>query len=183
MKSLQAYDINFKSLKQGEHHYHFDIDAAFFEAFQNFPVQEADVSVDITFDKRRETLFLLTFDLKGTFGLECDRCLNPVEFPVEDQFTLYVKLDQEGNAAEKAEDDIVFLSLDAYKINVALNIYEFLILLKPMKIECASVGRKCNPKMVKILKDVSGEKGKHDKETHDPRWDKLKNLLNNSNLK
>lgn len=170
MESLSNYDINFKSLSPGEHHYHFDIGNNFFAQFEGSPVKKTKAQVHLIFDKKSEVFFMLKFKLSGSLELDCDRCLETFDFPADDEFDLIVKLS--GNT-EGEEDDVVYLPLEVYKINVAQYIYEFYNLKMPLKKVCEQVGKECNPTMSTIVEELS----EPPKETEmDPRWEKLKDL-------
>ncbi|MEX0968428.1 MAG: DUF177 domain-containing protein [Bacteroidia bacterium] len=175
MDHLQAYTINFKGLRQGEHHFQYQVDDKFFENFEETQVQEGDVQVNLIFEKRKETLFVLTFQLSGTLGLECDRCLNIIDYPVSEEFKLYIKI---GEAEEPEEDDdLVMLPAETQQLNVAQYIFEYIHLIMPMRSLCESVGKDCNPEMLKILEEHERE----EKTESDPRWNDLKDLLKKKN--
>lgn len=174
--SLKDYTIKFVGLKEGEHFFTYHVDDEFLKAFEESPLDEADATVKVTFDKKRETFFELTFDLQGTVGVECDRCLDQFQLPFADQQKLYVTLNGEEDKVEEAdEDEIVVLPPEAQQINVAEYIYQYLVIQVPMRRVCEDVEKPCNPEMEKILDKMSGE-AEEDEEKMDPRWKALKDL-------
>jgi uncharacterized protein len=125
---LRPFTIPIKGLKNGLHEFDFEIDKAFFEAFEDSPIQDGAFEVHLDFDKR-DNLFELTFDFDGSYPTECDRCLADIRLHIGDTQHLKVKLTHEP-LEEDAE--VVYLSLDADELNVAKYIYEFICLAMPM---------------------------------------------------
>ena len=176
MDALIQYAIPVKGLRPGDHQYEFDIDRAFFEAFEESPVKNGQVHVELDFDKRPD-LIVLTFDISGTVKTECDRCLAAIDLPIEDQQQLIVKFSEE-DVPEEA--DVVYIHPDSAQLNVARFIYEFICLAIPMirVYNCESeTVRPCNEEMLRYLKETENdEDGGQDNQGGNPVWDVLKNL-------
>ncbi len=178
MKQLREYNINFGNLKLGKHNFEFTADDAFFSLFEYSLVKKGNVAVTLVLEKQRETLLILNFTLKGNITMECDRCLDEFNFPVNSENRLLVKLDakQEGN-----DDDLIFLSLDAYQIDVSPFIYEFINLSLPLKRVCESGGKTCNPNMIEYLDHVNEQENDNPDDNIDPRWEGLKRINKDKN--
>lgn len=175
MDALIQYAIPVKGLRPGDHQYEFDIDQAFFAAFEGSPVTEGQVHIELDFDKRPD-LIVLTFDISGTVKTECDRCLAAIHLPIEDQQQLIVKFSEE-EVPEEA--DVVFIHPESAQLNVARYIYEFICLAIPMirVYDCESESpRPCNEEMLRYLKNTENPDVEQDDKPDNPVWDVLKNL-------
>ncbi|WPP48318.1 YceD family protein [Catalinimonas niigatensis] len=181
MKNLAHFDIDIYKLANKQYKYQYQIDKSFFDHFENSPVEKGDLRLEVTFDKQ-ENLITVLFDIKGSVELECDRSLEKFDYPVEiHERVLY----QYGEEEQELSDEIIIITNDTQKINVAQHIYEFIILSVPM--------RKIHPKYAEeenpfvegeiIFSSSTGhgsekDSNEEDESSVDPRWDALKNLKN-----
>lgn len=167
MESLDHFTIPVSGLRNGLHAYDFSIGKAFFQQFEGSLVEDADVSIHFTFDKRPD-LYMMTFGISGTVKATCDRCLEMFDLPIEDEQTLLVKFDE--TAWEDA--DVIYVPLGTQAINVARYIYEFINLAVPMMKTHDQAGESCDPEM---LKYIQPEEDLPQDETGSI-WDSLKGL-------
>jgi uncharacterized protein len=174
MKSQSFYNIAFRGLSQGKHIFEYDIDERFFSEFGKDVVDEGNVSVRITLDKQ-SALMVLAFDLRGTVKVQCDRCLEMYDQPIESSEKVFVKF---GEKEFEEGDDVIWVGANDNQLNVAQLIYEFICLAVPIKRvhpDDKNGRSTCDPEMIeKLDKYIVEEK----KETS-PVWDDLKKLLNN----
>jgi len=129
LKVLNDYTIQFVSLKQGIHHYEFNVDNKFFEEFDYFEFSKSNFDVELEFEKK-STMMLLNFNFSGEITVPCDRCLEDLDMDVEGEGGLIIKF---GDEPYDGTDDIVILPENAYEINVAQYIYEFIEVNVPQK--------------------------------------------------
>tara|TARA_B100000963_G_scaffold352700_1_gene366290 strand:- start:532 stop:1032 length:501 start_codon:yes stop_codon:yes gene_type:complete len=163
----KRYDIAFVGLKQGSHHFRFEIGKSFFEEFPYSLVEEGDLIADLVLDKK-ETIMIANFSVKGHVRLSCSRCNDPAKIQVKDTVINYYKF-----GTEIEEDDNLFvLSPDEYKINVAQQLYELIIISLP----ASPTHEKgdCNEEMMELIKKYQRKNTKNEK--IDPRWEKLNKL-------
>lgn len=172
---LSEYIIPFVGLKDGKHVFTYEIDKHFFSLFDVSPIKEGDIYVHLTFDKK-PGLFILDFFVDGSFISECDRCLEPVELPVNGNYRLFIKFnDTDLDMPLNEESDIVFISSSEVSIDISQHIYEYINLSTPIQKTCdMSViqFKKCDEEVIKLLNSTPSEE---DGEI-DPRWDLLKNI-------
>ena len=71
MKSLNQFSIPIEGLKEGVHHFNFEIDEAFFKNFENSPIQESNFEVKLSLDKRAD-MIIFDIDSAGSFRTACD---------------------------------------------------------------------------------------------------------------
>ena len=171
MDALKQFSIPIKGLKNGIHQFDFQLDKAFFEAFEASIIKDGRFNVQLEFDKRPD-LFVLDFIFEGAVKTACDRCLEIIDLPVKSSERLLVKLADEP----KEEDEIVYITDTLTIFNVAKYIYEFINLSLPLiKVyDCEDDNPPpCNEKMLNYLDPEPEEETKAN-----PIWDQLKNLNN-----
>ena len=82
MKSLLQYSIPYTGLKLGVHQFEFEVDDAFFSAFEYSLVKSGKLKVDLDLEKQ-ETMMILHFRISGEMMLGCDVCLADYPYQVE----------------------------------------------------------------------------------------------------
>lgn len=163
------YVIAFGGLKVGLHQYEFEINDTFFEAFDYSELAEGNVKVVINLE-RQERMMILTFEIKGSVKVTCDRCLDEYNQETGGTKRLIVKFG--GNYEEETEEILLIPEHESH-LDVAHYIYEFINLLLPVKKvhpDDENGNSTCNPVVLKKLDELSA------KQKIDPRWDKLRNL-------
>ena len=176
MANLKAYNIALKGLGTGEHSFDYQVERKFFEYFDGGIAEDGDVSVVLKLEKQ-SSLIVLRFHVEGTVKIQCDRCLDLFDQPIESENTVYIKY---GEEKYEEGDDVVWVAPDESHINVAKLIYDFIILSIPIKhvhSDDENGNSLCNPEMLKKLAQMSVKVEKE--KPADSRWDELKKLLDN----
>lgn len=121
---------------------------------------------------------VLWFHVNGTVKIQCDRCLELYDQPVESENKVFIKY---GEANFEEGDDVIWVDVNDHQVNVAQMIYDFIILAIPIR-QVHPKGKDgktlCNPEMLERLKNLTHTHEKSEEET-DSRWDELKKLLGN----
>lgn len=163
MGKLREYDIAFVGLKPGIHEFHYKVDNKFFENFGNTNLvpESCKASVKVTLDKSN-ALMLLKFDIDGNVEVPCDRCGNPLNLALWDEFNLVVKpVDNAGEMNETESDpDIFYISRTESHLHLANWIYEFVSLSIPNQRVCPEdeMGRPtCNKDVLAMLEKMKQE--------------------------
>lgn len=181
MKLLDTFEIAFANLQTGIHEYEFELNDEFFECFEDTEIKKSQTHSKIILH-RKNNMLDLEFKLNGKVEMKCDRCLENYWQDIESHNWLYVKF---GDTYEEQSEDVIIISRNDSRINVAQFLYEFAVLSLPVKRvhgEGVDPNEKCDQKVIdeleKYLVDASGKKKKTDNknETHDARWDELKKL-------
>lgn len=162
-KSNRAFVIPFVGLKNGKHVYDFDIDATFFEQFESSLIEDAQVHVQLTLEKK-ETMMIGEFLLGGTVNALCDRCNDPLEMPVNAAYRIIWKFGSEVSD----DENLIVLDPEAYELEVAPQIYELLIVSLPTRI--LHEPGDCNPEMMALYDTYTINAGTPDDED-DEDWD------------
>jgi len=174
MNSQSFYNIAFKGLSQGKHVFEYDIDGKFFSEFDGGVVEEGNVKVLLTLEKQ-SALLILWFDIEGTVRVQCDRCLEMYDQPVKGKDRIFVKF---GEKEFSNGDDVIWISVNDYQINVAQLIYEFVCLAVPIKKvhpDDEEGNSTCDPLMIERLNKYI----LREDEVINPVWNDLKKLLDN----
>ena len=187
-KVKRLYDIDIFRLDNGEHQFDMEINDAFFALYDYGLVEKGRAKADIVLQKT-DTMLSLDIEIRGVVELICDRSLEPFEYPVELEERLLVKY---GEEEEELDDDLLVITKNTQKINLAQFIYEIIGISLPMK--------KIHPDYLEEddeddfdedfqegkLVYSSTQEGTEEEESQenaeeeiDPRWAILKNLKNN----
>lgn len=185
-KVKRLYDIDIFKIAEGEHQYEMEINDAFFALFDYGLVDKGLGSARIDLHKS-SSMITLDVAVDAKVELICDRSLEPFEYPVDLNERLLVKY---GEEEEELDDDLLVITQNTQKINLAQFIYEIIGISLPMK--------KIHPDYLEeddqdeddlsegklVYSSEQGEQedestGKDEDEAIDPRWSVLKNLKNN----
>ena len=190
----KQFIIPFVGLKQGKHEFQFDLTDTFFETFEYSIIQQGDVHIDFTLDKK-DAMMVGEFQLKGTMKTVCDRCNDPIDAPIEGEFRLVYKFANEDDE----DESLVIIFPEEFEINIKDSLLEFMNVLLPSRL-IHNQGE-CNQEMLNYLNEYivnpsdeeadeqyqdfdSEDDEEYDDENDgqpndtpvDPRWAALKNL-------
>ena len=171
MNNLKEFIIQFRGLEIESHQFKFEVKNSFFEAFDYSELKAGDLSVNLSMEKQ-ETMLVLGFSLKGSVKVLCDRCLDEFDFEIDRSEQLIVQF---GASYQELSDEIVVIPANAYEIDLAPYIYEYINLSLPiqkMHPDDSDGNSLCKKEITDLLNDLSGEK------EIDPRWEELKKLKN-----
>ncbi|GAA4308078.1 DUF177 domain-containing protein [Compostibacter hankyongensis] len=179
MKPRHQYDIAFVGLKQGVHHFGYDIDNRFFEARETKPdFGVCQLQVNLTLDKQ-PGFFLLKFEVTGAVEVICDRCGDPFMLDIWDEFPMVVKLVDDPDALPQDEDpDVAYIARTDSHLHVEDWLYEFILLSVPMQRihpDGPDGQSGCNPQVLARLDAMRQQQEK----TGNPIWkdlDQFKNI-------
>ncbi len=183
MRKLAAFTIPFVGLKQGKHEFDYQIDREFFEHFEYEEFHNSNVNIDLLFEKK-STMMELTFRASGMVNVDCDLTNEPYDQEIDGELVMVVKFGDEFN---DDNEELLILPHGEFQINVAQYIYELVVLSVPLKrvhpgvldgsME-SEVLEKLEELSPKVAEDSDNIEDVTREEDIDPRWNKLKNLLN-----
>ena len=166
---LKQFVIPFRGLKNEIHHFDFVIDDKFFDAVEYPDLEHGMVHVGVDLIKE-ERMMIFEFDIRGHVNVECDRCLEPFNQPVEGRERLIVKF---GETFEEQSDEVIIIPESDYQFDLSRHIYEYIRLMIPMQCihpDDTEGNSTCSPEMLDRLSQENKEP------QTDPRWDALKKL-------
>ncbi len=167
--------IPFQGLKEGNHQYQFSIGNKFFEAFPEGDVHQGklEVSVELT---KRSTGLETWFSIHGKVIVACDRCLDDLEMDIDYEGKLFFEF---GEETVEVTDELIMISANQNSLELDQYIYEFIVLSLPIQKfhpNDAKGKTLCNREMLDKLNKLY--RNNEEDEIVDPRWDKLKDLIN-----
>lgn len=185
------FNIVFSGLPLGAHAFEYEIDNSFLETlFDYHELSGLRAKVDVELIKQN-TMLEFQFSLKGEIDAVCDLSNRPFIQPIENAFTLVVKF---GDAYNNDDDEILILPHGEYEINIAQYLYELIVLAIPTRffhpdVESGELDEETQALLDKympyvdaeddyIQDDEDDEQDDDDDDDVDPRWSKLKDLLN-----
>jgi uncharacterized metal-binding protein YceD (DUF177 family) len=169
------YTIPINDLKEGKHRFEFDVADKFFEPYPESEVQKCSIHVVVDLTKR-STGVDADFSLAGKATVVCDRCLDEFEMPLEYNSHISFQL---GDEPEEVSDELVVISRNNTHLDLRQYIYEFINLAVPCQKyhpEDENGNSACDPEMIERLNNIRATKS--DGQETDPRWNKLKDLIN-----
>ena len=184
LDTIERYIIDLKALHDDNAHFEYNVNDDFFAMLDTSEFQKGQVHVSIDVKKMVDS-FDIIFQINGQVVVICDRCLDEMNQEVSSTNRLRVKF---GPEYTDAGDDVVIVPEDEGSINVAWFIYEFIALAIPIRHVHAEGD--CNPEMMQKLKSHLSYELAEDSDSSDdlmasekpmdPRWNDLKNLLDNN---
>ncbi len=179
MNSLNTYKIPLNGLKEGDYQYSYTINKYFFSTFPESEIQDAALEIEILLSKKTAVLNL-EIELKGTVNIQCDRCLDLFDYPVNYRAKLYVKFGDKNSDLSDA-DETITLAHSEYELELSQHLYDYIMLSLPYKkVHPTDENGEstCNEKMLdEIEKFGNTDNPSEEKKEIDPRWDKLKGLI------
>lgn len=179
MKKVDSYIVRLSGLGEGEHDFSFKLDRDFLTSFDQTDIEHGEVHAAVILEKSAGSM-VLCFHLEGNVEVVCDRCLDRFMIPIRSDQQLILK---RGEKPGEIEDDVVVIGIEEHEINVRQYLFEFLILALPVR-RVHPVDEKglsgCNPEMIEKLEAHQDQEDSR-KEGTDPRWDALKEIIENNN--
>jgi uncharacterized metal-binding protein YceD (DUF177 family) len=169
MDHLKEFIIPFRGLKEGLHHFEYDIDGTFFKNFEYAELSEGKVKVALALTVS-ERMLVFDFTISGSVEVMCDRCLGRYDEQIAGTEKLIVKL---GDEPGEISDEVVIVAEGAYQFDISRYIYEYIVLLVPMQHihpDDENGISTCDREMTKRLEEMKGSRHT------DPRWEALKAL-------
>ena len=171
MGSLEHFKIDLKGLSAELTKLEWDLDKDFFEALDETEVTSGALHVSVSI-RKASGFFELLFHTVGTVDIQCDRCLDLMEQPIETDNRLVVKL----GSSNSEDDDTVIVDENEGILDLSWYIYEFIALAIP--IQHVHATGKCNPAMTKALEELSADRSGDEESSQaiDPRWEILRTI-------
>jgi uncharacterized metal-binding protein YceD (DUF177 family) len=174
LKPLKQFSIPFTGLKLGVHHFDYELDDRFFNAFEYSLIKSGDLKVELELEKQ-ETMLLLKFKVIGTVNLDCDKCLSEFAYPVNLYERQIVKFAEDE--LESDDEEIITLNRKDTEIDISAPLYEMINVAVPYIKNCEQADKECDQEMIDRLEQLSIDKqAEENEQTSDPRWEALNKL-------
>ncbi len=159
MKYNREFEIAWQGLKNDLHEFRYEIDYQFIQAYGSAigDIKDLSARVILNFDKK-ESFFLLHFDIDGTVVVPCDRCGDDFTLALWDEFKLLIKLAGEDAGDVDEDADVVFIPRHETVIDISKWLYEFVLLSIPLQRlhpDKPDGTPGCSPETLKLLNRLS----------------------------
>ncbi len=179
---MNKLKLQLKSMTEGTHKMEFRLDNDFFEKLGGTEFRTGDVIADISAYRTSQT-HELTIHLHGIIQVPCDYCLDDMDLPINTKNRLIVKF---GHDYTEETDEIIIIPEEEGEIDLSWYLYEFIALSIPMR--HVHPDGKCTAETAEKLRQHLAIESNEDEESDDddsntstdPRWDALKQLINNN---
>lgn len=170
MCKLEQFDIDFKALTDDVTPLDYVLDDQYFQLLDDAQVHSGSLHVSGSI-RKTGGFFELQLHISGTVSIPCDRCLEPMDQPIDTDMALAVKL---GDAFSD-DDEVVTLDENHPVYSLAWPIYESIALAVPIQ-HVHQLGG-CNDAMMRVLSEHTAARSSDaDAQVTDPRWNALLKL-------
>ena len=120
----------------------------FFDSFENSEILDAHLDADVRVEKSGRYIGV-DCDVRGEVTVECDRCLDELDMPVDVEIMLSVKYGNEESSEEpqQGEREVIFIPETDAEMDMSQIIYDYVCLSLPMQ-RMHEPGE-CNPEVMK----------------------------------
>lgn len=146
--SSKASPLRLDLTKTASTEAHFVLDDAFFSSLNQEEVLGGEVSVTLNL-REREGVFVLSTHIGGTVRVACDRCLDEVAIPVENDDETKIKFAANLREAEEDEEGNICLPERSTEYDCTWRVYETIVLGLPL--ERTHPAGECNAQMMALL--------------------------------
>lgn len=144
------YTIPLNGLAAGKNVYDWKAGKEFFESFDNAEILDAGLDVGVVVEKSGKYVGV-DCRVEGQVTVECDRCLDELEMPVDVTIRLSVKYGSEesSEAGQEGEREVIFVAETDAELDMSQIIYDYVCLSLPMQRTHADGA--CNPAAMKYF--------------------------------
>ena len=179
MTSRREYEIAFVGLKPGITEFQYELGDEFFEAEKPADFDHCHATVKLLLDKN-PGFMQLKFEVGGNTDVPCNRCGNPLEINLWDDFEVVVKLtdNPEEMNLQNDDPDVFFISRTESHLDVKDWLKEFVLLSIPAYPACDERemgGPKCNTEALALLQKPK----ENEEENTNPIWKGLDKFKDN----
>ncbi len=189
MRKLTEMKLTFSMLPIGKQDFNYHIDGKFFNEIETSEVRSGSVDVALSVTHSQEGIYELDFVCNGIIIIPCDRCLDDMEHPVDTSYHLTVKM---GDELDESIDNVLVIPSSWRTLDLSPIVRDTVLLTIPM-MHAHSPGD-CNQEMLGRLMEHTPQSLDSEEDfmresqselcttaegETDPRWDALKQLLDN----
>ena len=146
----EKFIIPLSGLAAGRNEFFWKAGKEFFESFENTEILDAEFDASVSVERSGRYVGV-DCDVHGWLIVECDRCLDDLEMPVDVSVKLSVKFGDEEACEEhqEGEREVIFVPEDNAELDMSQIIYDYVCLSLPMQ-RCHEPGE-CNPAAMKYF--------------------------------
>ena len=146
----EKFIIPLSSLATGHNEYLWRVGKEFFESFDNAEVLDAELEASVDVEKSGRYVGVDCL-VQGSLTVECDRCLDELEMPIEVDIRLSVKYGDEESSEEhqEGEREVIFVPEDNAELDLSQIVYDYVCLALPM--QRVHEPGECNPAAMRFF--------------------------------
>ena len=166
--------IPLNGLAAGETKFSWQAGKEFFDSFENSEILDAELQIEASVEKLGRYIGV-DCDIQGEVTVECDRCLEDLDLPIDVEIRLSVKYGSEDSSEDhqEGEREVIFIPADDAQMNMGQIIYDYVCLSLPM--QRVHAPGECNPAAMRYF-DAHQESISEDQEGENP-FAALKNMF------
>ena len=130
----ENFIIPLNGLTAGKNEFFLHAGKEFFDSFDNEEIFDADLQIRILVEKSGRYIGV-DCDIEGVVTVECDRCLEMLDMPVDVQVRLSIKFGEEeaSEIGQETEREVIFVKEDEAELDMSQIIYDYACLALPMQ--------------------------------------------------
>ena len=160
-----GFIIPLNGLTAGENKFFWRAGKEFFDSFENSEILDSQLDIEVNAEKSGRYIGVDCY-VSGKVVVECDRCLEELEMPVDLDILLSVKFGdaESSDETQEGEREVIFLPVDNTELDMKQVVYDYVCLSLPL--QRVHEEGECNPDAIKYLegqevKEVSEETDKN----------------------
>ena len=144
----ENFIIPLNGLTAGKNEFFLHAGKEFFDSFENEEIFDADLQIRVLVEKSGRYIGV-DCDIEGEVTVECDRCLDMLDMPIDTQVRLTVKFgdEQASELGQDADREVIFVKEDEAELDMSQIVYDYACLALPMQRTHGPGG--CNPDAMK----------------------------------
>ena len=170
MDKVYGYKVDLKGMTEDAVSHRWQLSDDFFSAVHGPEIEKGQVDVALRV-KRSSEGFELDFQFAGQVEVECDRCLEPMDLPIQGECSLRARLGDEDDD----DGELITVSENPGTLDLAWHLYEMVVLEIPIR--HVHPEGECKGDVMERLNQEGKEK------QIDPRWAALEQLKTKTNNK
>ena len=145
-----GFIIPLNGLATGKTEYDWKVGKEFFESFENSEMLDAELDARVQVEKSGRYVGV-DCHVEGKVVVECDRCLQDLDMPIDVDIMLSVKFGDEDSSDERheGEREVVFVPDTEAELDLSQIIYDYVCLDLPM--QRVHEDGECDPEAMKHL--------------------------------
>ena len=142
--------IPLNGLTAGENKFFWQAGKEFFDSFDNAEILDAQLDIEVSMEKSGRYIGV-DCNVFGKVVVECDRCLEELEMPVDLEVLLSVKFGESESSDESqdGEREVIFLPVDNAELDIKQVVYDYVCLSLPL--QRVHKEGECNPDALRYL--------------------------------
>lgn len=142
--------IPLNGLTAGENKFFWQAGKEFFDSFENSEILDAQLDIETCVEKSGRYIGV-DCGVSGKVVVECDRCLEDLEMPVELDIRLSVKFGDADSSDEVQDGDreVIFIPVENTELDMKQVVYDYVCLSLPL--QRVHEDGECNPDAIKYL--------------------------------